>query len=261
MSKTAEGSSRYQAIDTVRGLAMVWMTVFHFCFDLQQFGYLSANFYADPLWTWQRVAIVSLFVLCAGFSQAVAVQQGQPWARFWKRWRQIAFCALLVTAGSYAMYPQSFIYFGILHGVALMLIVVRFSAHWGRWLWLAGSVALAMPLIAAYAHSMGAAGEFLNEKWFNWLGLISRKPITEDYAPLFPWLGVMWWGMAAGQWCLRTRPQWLAGPPLGHPTGLLATASRPLALLGRWSLSYYMLHQPVMMGALMALTTAWAPVA
>jgi peptidoglycan/LPS O-acetylase OafA/YrhL len=28
-----------------------------------------------------------------------------------------------------------------------------------------------------------------------------------------------------------------------------------LALLGRWSLSYYMLHQPVMMGALMAL--AW----
>jgi uncharacterized membrane protein len=244
-------SARFANLDALRGLAMVWMTVFHFCFDLQQFGHLKANFYADPLWTWQRMAIVSLFVFCAGLGQAVAVTQGQTWDRFWKRWRQIAFCALLVTLGSYAMYPQSFIYFGILHGVALMLIVVRWSAGWGRWLWLAGVAAIAMPLIAAYAHSAGAAGEFLNKNTFNWLGLISRKPITEDYAPLFPWLGVMWWGMATGQWCLRTHPEWLACPK----NSLISAVSRPWALLGRWSLSYYMLHQPVMIGALMLL--AW----
>jgi peptidoglycan/LPS O-acetylase OafA/YrhL len=30
---------------------------------------------------------------------------------------------------------------------------------------------------------------------------------------------------------------------------------QPLALLGRWSLSYYMVHQPVMIGLLMAV--AW----
>jgi uncharacterized membrane protein len=35
----------------------------------------------------------------------------------------------------------------------------------------------------------------------NWLGLIGYKPITEDYVPLLPWLGVMWWGMAAGNGC------------------------------------------------------------
>jgi len=29
-------------------------------------------------------------------------------------------------------------------------------------------------------------------------------------------------------------------------------AARPLAVLGRWSLSYYMLHQPVMIGLLLA---------
>jgi len=38
----------------------------------------------------------------------------------------------------------------------------------------------------------------MNAPALNWLGWISQKPITEDYAPLFPWLGVMWWGAAAG---------------------------------------------------------------
>ena len=116
---------RFAAIDMLRGLAMVWMTLFHFSFDLQHFGYLQANFYNDPFWTLQRTAIVSLFVFCAGLGQAVALQQGQSWGRFWKRWRQIALCALAVSAGSYFMFPNSYIYFGILHGMAVMLIVAR----------------------------------------------------------------------------------------------------------------------------------------
>ncbi len=73
---------------------------------------------------------------------------------------------------------------------------------------------------------------------------MSRKPFTEDYVPVLPWLGVMWWGLAAGQWVLRHHPGWLALP--------LHRRVRPLAVLGRWSLSYYMLHQPVLIGALLA---------
>ncbi len=234
---------RFDALDALRGVAIVWMTVFHFCFDLNHFGWLREDFYRDPIWTWQRTAIVSLFLFCAGLGQAVAHQQGQAWPRFWRRWAQVAGCALLVTAGSYLMYPKSFIYFGVLHGIAVMLIVVRLTAGWGRWLWLLGGIAIAMKFIAAYAHSAGAAADFLNNPAFNWLGLISRKPITEDWVPLVPWLGVMWWGMAAGQWALARKPQWLA---MALPKG-----AEPLAWLGRWSLSWYMLHQPVLIGLLM----------
>ena len=237
--------ARFGFIDALRGAAIVWMTVFHFCFDLNQFGYIKQNFYTDPVWTMQRMAIVSAFVFCAGLSQSIAVHQGQTSQRFWRRWAQVAGCAALVTAGSYLMYPKSFIYFGVLHGIAVMLIVVRFTAGWGRWLWLAGAMAIAINFIAAYAHAYWAGIDFLNNSGFNWLGFISRKPITEDYVPLLPWLGVMWWGMATGQYLLARRPQLLRQA--------IAGAAAPLAWLGRWSLSWYMLHQPVMIGAFMGL--------
>jgi uncharacterized membrane protein len=236
---------RYDSIDALRGAAIVWMTAFHFCFDLNHFGWWKQNFYTDPFWTWQRTAIISLFLFCAGLGQAVAVAQAQSWKRFWKRWGQIAACALLVTAGSLWMFPKSFIYFGVLHGIAVMLVLVRLSAGWGRWLWLAGAVALALKPVATAAHGLWPALDFLNLPAWNWLGLVSRKPVTEDYVPLIPWLGVMWWGMAAGRWLLARHPALLARrmpPPMA-----------PLSWLGRWSLSWYMLHQPVLIGLLLSL--------
>lgn len=231
---------RYDRIDALRGLAIVWMTAFHFGFDLSWFGWWRQDFYRDPFWTGQRTAIVSLFLLCAGLGQAIAVAQGQTWARFWRRWGQVAGCALLVSAGSYLAFPNSFIYFGVLHGIAAMLLIVRLTAGWGRWLWLAGALAIGLKFGAQWAHDAGWAPQMLNLRWWNWLGLIGRKPITEDYVPLVPWLGVVWWGMAAGQWLLSRRPEVMAGAVPG--------AASPLAWLGRWSLAWYMLHQPVMIG-------------
>jgi uncharacterized membrane protein len=142
------------------------------------------------------------------------------------------------------MFPNSFIYFGVLHGMAVMLVIVRLSAGWGAWLWPLGALAVATKFIASYAIAAGALGVFLNEKMFNWLGLISVKPITEDYVPVLPWLGVMWWGMAGARW-------WMARSA-GKPTKAkwATPLLRPMAALGRWSLSYYMLHQPILLGAL-----------
>ncbi len=235
-------SNRYDRLDALRGVAMVWMTVFHFFFDLNQYKWITQNFYRDPFWTWQRVCIVTLFVLCAGAGQAIAVQQGQSWQRFWRRWAQVALCALLVTAGSYVMFPSSFIYFGILHCIAVMMVIARLTAGWGQWLWLAGAAVLALHLVAEPVITHWPQLEFLNTKTFNWLGLISNKPRTEDYAPLVPWLGVMWWGMAYTQWLLRTRPAVLTAP--------ISRSLRLLAWLGGISLVYYMVHQPVMIGLL-----------
>ena len=236
-------ATRHDRVDALRGVAIVWMTAFHFCFDLNHFGWLRQDFYRDPFWTWQRTCIVSLFLFCAGLGQAVAVAQGQPWRRFWRRWAQVAGCALLVTAGSLWMFPKSFIYFGVLHGIAVMLVVVRCTAPAGQWLWLAGAAAILLPLAAPAAHAAWPALKAMDAPALNWIGWVSHKPRTEDYVPLLPWLGIMWWGMAAGQWLLARQPALVQGR--------IAPAARPLAWLGRWSLSWYMLHQPLLIGALM----------
>jgi uncharacterized membrane protein len=122
-------------------------------------------------------------------------------------------------------------------------VIVRLTAGWGRWLWLAGLIALLIPLAAPAAHHAWPALEVFNDRWLNWIGFISRKPFTEDYVPLLPWLGVMWWGVAAGGWLLRERPALVQGSIPG--------AARPLAWLGRWSLSWYMLHQPLLIGLML----------
>ncbi len=252
LTSTALPTTRFEALDALRGLAMVWMTVFHFCFDLNQFGFIKQDFYGDPLWTWQRTFILSLFLFCAGLGQSMAVAQGQSWPRFWRRWAQVAGCALLVTAGSWWMYPQSFIYFGVLHGIALMLIIVRLTAHWGGWLWLLGGVVFAIKYIAVYAISTSATAELMhifNSPTLNWLGIITRKPITEDYVPLLPWLGVMWWGAAAGAW-------W-SGRTGSRLTQQMSPVLHSLVMIGRWSLSYYMVHQPLLIGGLMALSVGF----
>jgi uncharacterized membrane protein len=231
--------ARYDRLDALRGFAIVWMALFHFAFDLNHFGWLTPrqDFYRDPFWTGQRTVIVTLFLLCVGLGQAAALDAGQRWPRFWRRWAQIAGCALLVSIGSAWMFPRSWISFGVLHGIAVMIVVARLAAPLGAVLWPLGAACLLLP---RFVHD-----PLFDSRWTNWVGLVTHKPVAEDYVPVLPWLGVVLWGLAAGQWLLRRHRTRLVGT--------LPSPLRPLAALGRWSLTFYMLHQPVLIGVLLAL--------
>jgi uncharacterized membrane protein len=192
---------------------MVWMTVFHFFFDLSSAGLIAQDFHRDPVWTWQRTGILSLFLLCAGAGQALAEAKGQSWRQFGWRLAQIAAGATLVSLGSWLMYPDSFIYFGVLHGMAVMLLLVRLLAPMAnrlapRGLGCAalGLLVIATHLLAGNAIAVSFSSQFginLDARSLNWIGLITRLPVTEDYVPLFPWLGVMLLGFAGMQAYLR----------------------------------------------------------
>jgi uncharacterized membrane protein len=233
--------ARADRLDLLRGVAIVWMAAYHFAFDLNHFGWLQPRqqFNLDALWVVQRSCILGLFLFCAGFAQALALHRGQRWPQFWRRWAQIAGCAVLVSLGSWLVFPNSWIHFGVLHGMgmALMLVAARLAAPLGRGLWAAGAAALVLPRVVQH--------RMFDSPWLDWTGLVTRKPVTEDYVPLLPWLGLMFWGLAAGQWVLARRPWWLQGVVRTGP-------QRALVVLGRWSLTFYMLHQPLFFGLLMA---------
>jgi uncharacterized membrane protein len=88
---------------------------------------------------------------------------------------------------------------------------------------------------------------WLDSRWLYGIGWITHKPYTEDYVPLLPWWGVMLLGAALTQALLRA--------PCAQSilTGSLPQPLRWLPALGRWSLLYYLLHQPILTGAL----TVW----
>ncbi|MGY0194927.1 DUF1624 domain-containing protein [Leptothrix sp. BB-4] len=236
--RTSPLASRHERLDALRGFAMVWMTVFHGTFDLNNFRLIAPqDFYRDPFWTGQRLVIVSIFLACAGAAQAVALQQGLGWTRFRARWWRIAACAVAVSIGSWWMFPHSWISFGVLHGMAVMLLLTRWIAPWP-------GMALATLAVAALAAPQLLADPFFDSRWTNWIGLVTHKPRTEDYVPVLPWLGVMLAGLLACRTLLKHRPQALTGP--------LPRPLRPLAWLGSRSLGYYMVHQPLLIGLCMA---------
>ena len=244
----APGSGRrFDRLDLWRGLAMVWMACFHFSFDLNQFHVLPPqNFYGDHFWTNQRFCIVSMFLLGAGAGQAVAIAAGQTWARFWRRWGQIVGCALLVSIGSLQMFPQSWISFGVLHGMAVMLILLRLLGTWLAPARLARAP-LAFAGVAALAAVAWMLPHWVSDPFFDmrltdWVGLITHLPVTEDYVPVLPWFGMMLAGyLVASLLLVHARTAFAGGVP---------SFARPLSVLGRWSLSFYMLHQPILIGSL-----------
>jgi uncharacterized membrane protein len=77
---------------------------------------------------------------------------------------------------------------------------------------------------------------------------MTHKPITEDYVPVFPWIGVVLLGIYAGRFIfMQNRPDRLSLAPSGKLAGFFV---RFPAWLGRHSLLIYLLHQPILLGIL-----------
>ena len=110
---------RLHWLDALRGCAIVLMFIYHFCFDLNYFGVLQQDFNHDIRWLGFRAIILSSFLTLVGIGIALGHAEKIRWTAFWKRWRLVAGGAALVSIGTYVMFPNSYVYFGVLHHIAL----------------------------------------------------------------------------------------------------------------------------------------------
>lgn len=245
-SHAALHTSRLPWLDTLRGTAVLAMIAYHFCFDLNYLGWLHQDLNHDFRWQLARSLILGSFLFCVGAGLVLAEQQKTSLRSRWWRIGKITAAALLVSLGSRLMFPQTFIWFGVLHAIVVMSLLI-----WG--LQKAGSGPLVTAGLAIVAL---AAGNGLSHPWFSlpalgWIGLMPQPPNTEDYVPLLPWFGVCLAGHAFMSWHLQAKPR------VGVNTAAKPTAtriSRGLHFLGQHSLPIYLLHQPVLLGGLIPLT-------
>jgi uncharacterized membrane protein len=230
---------RFEEIDGLRGLAIIQMVAYHFCYDLNYFGWVRWPLGRGFGWVFWQTSIVSTFLLLVGISLVLRSTFKPAWRDFWQRWIQIAVSALLVSLGSYFIFPESYIFFGILHCIAITLMVGRILLFVGTYNLVLGGGAIALGL--------GFANPMFNPRALSWLGFITERPFSEDYVPIFPWLGLVLMGCGLGSIWRNSGfriPKWVISLRGHIPHWLIQT--------GKHSLAIYLVHQPILLGILFA---------
>jgi uncharacterized membrane protein len=235
---------RIDLLDVARGMALVAMAIYHFTWDLEFFGYVEAGTAAVGGWKMFARCIASSFLFLVGVSLFLAHGRQIRWRPFWRRWAMIVASAALITVATWFAMRETFIFFGILHQIALAsllgLLFVRVPA----------------PLTLAAAAAVIALPAFFRAEAFDspflwWTGLSPTNPRSNDFVPLFPWFGAVLIGIAAGRLMVRSGfSTWLA-------TIAAPRAAHPLSLAGRHSLAFYLIHQPVLIAGLWLFSLAF----
>lgn len=201
------------------------MVIFHFSYDLRYFGWVNWNVPNGSNWWPFRYVILTLFIFTMGMSLSLAHGKAIYWKKYAIRTGQLALAAFAITLMSVFMFPNAWIYFGILHFLLFASFVgicfVRVPVF---------SAAIGILVLMLYW-----SGSVSNQWPFD---LIPGLPdFTEDYVSVFPWLGATLLGVAAGGLLPLARMQaffdWLPGI---------------IALLGKHGLVIYLVHQPVLFG-------------
>jgi uncharacterized membrane protein len=235
MSDSPVPRQRFVVIDLARGVAIIAMIAYHLCWDLSYFRFIGADVGYDPQWVIIARTILSAFLFLVGAGLVLGHGRGIRWRAFWQRWLWLVGGALLITVGTFIAFPASFVYFGVLHAIAVFsILALPFIL---APLWLPAAVAIIVIALPWFF-----SNPLFNEKAWSWLGFWQVPPPANDLVPIFPWFGVVLLGVVAARIVLASSwAQRLAGI---HPEGRLP---RVLSFMGRWSLLIYLLHQPLLL--------------
>lgn len=199
------------------------MVIFHFCFDLRYFSFVDWGVPNGQGWWQFRYVILSLFIGTVGISMSLAQGSGFKKKPFLIRQSKLLAALLLISLMSVFMFPDTWIYFGILHFIFVAsLLCLPLVAK--------PLLALMLGLGIILASVFGLVHPF----WpFNYIAQYLPR-FTEDFVPFFPWLGVAFVGIYLGNLINQSQPRFCRR----HEAGT--------AFVGRHALLIYLLHQPLL---------------
>lgn len=217
---------RYWEIDAVRGAAVAGMVMYHLLVDIEIIFLIPIGVYKIPLLLFART-VATVFILLLGISAAIKFERirGDGVRRvglsFGKRALQIGLGAVAISIVTYFMFPNDFIFFGILHFMAVALVLMVPFLYLGKNLLLT-TVAVLIIILSFVKQS-----------------LFKLNFSSLDYFPLLPWFGIVILGIVIGRIVKFDKK---------YKTNLLTR-------IGHKSLLIYLLHQPILWGTLWAVKT------
>ncbi len=223
---------RRQSIDVYRGLAILAMAAYHAIWDLNLYGLVEVGIGVDPGWIALQRSILTAFLLLVGAGLALAHGDGVRWRGFWRREALLVAAAAGVSLVTWFQFGDYFAYFGVLHAIALSSLCALPFVRAPLW------AAIGTALVVLVLPAVWSDPAF-DTRWLSWIGFFTTTPATADLVPMFPWFGVVLIGLA-GMRLLAEAPAFTWTSP--------GRAARGLALMGRWSLVIYLVHQPVLFG-------------
>lgn len=226
--------NRLLTLDLYRTLAVILMVLFHFTYDLHLFGFITTDTTQVPFWVHLRTFIVALFMSAVGMSLYLAYANRYDRQKHIRRLGLLAVASVLVSIVTYIIFPDTWIYFGVLH----MIFVAS----------------LIGPLFTRIPNVSGAFGVLIITLYstelltmyplFELLRLPLHLPQhTEDIAPFIPWSGVVLMGI------FIMHHGWLQQIILPK-----TKTTEKITWLGRHSLSIYLMHQPLLFAILAPLS-------
>jgi len=220
-------NKRYFELDFLRGFATLLMIGFHFGYDLSYFGYTSYQTTVDIQWKIFRSLILSIFLLLVGMSLYVAYYKAINWNKVFKRSIKLLLVSLLISLGSYSVFENSWIYFGVIHFIFVASLVGLLFVRFPNFSFLLGLVFL-LSYNLGYFH-FDALLEFSKQN----LGLPSH---TEDIVSFTPWFGLVLIGiflMHHNLFSFKIKEN---------------NTTQGISFLGKHALIIYIIHQPILFG-------------
>ncbi|MEM7438572.1 MAG: heparan-alpha-glucosaminide N-acetyltransferase [Pseudomonadota bacterium] len=228
---------RLPLIDIARTGAIVGMVIYHFVYDLGLFGVIPGDVAVNGFWKYLARGVAGTFLFLAGFSLVLAHGKGIRWSAFWRRFALVGGAALLVTVGTWLAMRGVFVYFGILHCIAISSLVavafVRLPA-----------IFAALGALAIWAVVFVWPNGIFEAVWLSWLGISTVTRPSIDLVPLLPWLAPCLLGVACAKWAAQTGVLREYLPD----TRFVRAVGWP----GQHSLVIYLIHQPILMGLIWA---------
>ena len=231
---------RSQLIDGLRATAVLAMMIYHFAWDLGFFNIVDPIIVNSGMWKLFAVSIGSSFLFLSGISFWLASADGTNLKKFLYRLAILIGAALLVTVGTYKANPDTFVFFGILHLLAvctlLGLLIYRLPVFFLFFLGLA--IIIGKPYLMSVD---------FQPKYLAWIGLFPGPTGSADFYGFFPWSSAYVFGLGVAKLIIRARQESIWDSSLfmkPYKRGILQVS---FFWIGRNSLFVYLIHQPILM--------------